>query len=193
MSAKRSVREEHVRCRLAVVRRFAPRYKAGETAEALSKEAGFSSVTLLRYLRIAGVAIRRRGFRKGTPNCKIRKILDHSELLRLFDRGDTLISIGAKLGITRERVRQIAINNGRSTRGHSRPNIGTVREAVLTGEIDLSHNKAGVKRWRRWRLEVERMVWARNRMDGWKVEAYQRGKYVGQFTVESHEFTTQKQ
>lgn len=34
------------------------------------------------------------------------------------------------------------------------------------------------------------MVWARNRMDGWKVEAYQRGKHVGEFTVESHEFTT---
>ncbi len=133
MSAKRSVREEHVQRRLAVVRGFAPRYEAGETAEALSKEAGINCVTLLRYLRLLGVAIRPRGFKKGAPNYKIRKILDHSELLRLFDRGDTLISIGARLGITRERVRQIAINNGRSTRCHSRPNIGTVREAVLTG------------------------------------------------------------
>ena len=146
MSAKRSVRAEHLQRRLADVRRVVPRYEAGETSEALSEEMGISCVTLLRYLRMLGVAIRPRGFKKGASNYKIRKVMDHSILLQLFDRGDTLVSIGAKLGITRERVRQIAINNGRLLRGRSRSNIGIVREAVLTGKIDLSRNKAGVKK-----------------------------------------------
>ena len=90
-------------------------YLAGATLTELGEQYGVSFTTIRNALRSLGIALRRRGGRTGSAILANRKA-DPASVLRRFDAGDTLVSIGIAHGITRERVRQIAAEHGRTPR-----------------------------------------------------------------------------
>lgn len=96
-------------------------YEAGATLEALAGKYGSFLNTIADRLRLAGTAIRPAGVRKGTivrDGTGSRKLpmAMLPVVLAAFDRGEALAAIGARHGITRERVRQIASLAGRTPR-----------------------------------------------------------------------------
>lgn len=94
------------------------RYARGERGEELASEYGTTLNTLLLRLREAGAKIKPVGRPLGLANPCARKVpvADLPGLLAAFDRGDFLRVIGDRHGITRERVRQIALEHGRRAR-----------------------------------------------------------------------------
>ncbi len=98
----------------AQLRRIAARLKKGDSKQAIRRDEELS------YERVDAVA-RAMGWKRDWLSAAVwdhRRTcgIDEKEVLTRFDRGETLQAIGDRAGITRERVRQIVRDSGRTPR-----------------------------------------------------------------------------
>ncbi|HYE05695.1 MAG TPA: sigma factor-like helix-turn-helix DNA-binding protein [Planctomycetota bacterium] len=96
------------------LRRIAARLKAGDSKQAIRR------AEKLSYERVDAVA-RAMGWKRDWLAAAVwdhRRTcaIDEKEILKRFDAGETLQAIGDRAGITRERVRQIVRDSGRTAR-----------------------------------------------------------------------------
>lgn len=88
---------------------LAARYLCGASLAVLSQVDGRSIPTIHRYLRAAGVKMRRRGRARGT----VPRRADTDEILAKVDAGRALSDIAAEHGVTHQRISQIMHKHGR--------------------------------------------------------------------------------
>ncbi len=98
----------------AQLRRIAARLKAGDSKQAIRRDEKLS------YERVDAVA-RAMGWKRDWLSAAVwdhRRTcaIDEKEVLKRFDAGETLQAIGDRAGITRERVRQMVRDAGRTAR-----------------------------------------------------------------------------
>ncbi|MBA3845657.1 MAG: hypothetical protein H0X45_03305 [Planctomycetes bacterium] len=98
----------------AQLRRISARLKAGDSKQAIRRDEKLS------YERVDAVA-RAMGWKRDWLAAAVwdhRRtcVIDEKEVLKRFDAGETLQAIGERAGITRERVRQIVRDSGRTPR-----------------------------------------------------------------------------